>query len=170
MILRKVKSTISEALKSYQKRVGDLAKSLGNMRSMSRLENIKELLPLLNLMALMGDSLTSLGKKVTFRFLSGQHKGGWMGFSINNMDYFFVLYYENPEVVVFDTFSFKIDQQKYDGSVGKTWSEGKRLRWMNELNLVSNDFDYFSQSRETQLKVLIDFLKQSYSYVQKIKV
>ena len=83
--------------------------------------------------------------------------------------YFFSIYFENPEIVVFDTFNFKIDQSKFDGKIGKTWSEGRRLRWMNELNLVSDEIDFFSQTKESQLRILKDFLKRSYNYAQKIK-
>ena len=76
MIVKKVSSPISESLKSYQKNVGDLAKALGNMRSMKRLEEIQELRPVRELMILMGDALDAFKGKVTYRFLSGQHKGG----------------------------------------------------------------------------------------------
>jgi hypothetical protein len=92
-----------------------------------------------------------------------------MGFSLNNMLYFFSIYYENPEIVVFDTFDFKIDELKFDGKIGKTWTVGRRLRWMNELNLVSDEIDFFSQTKESQMRILKDFIKQSYNYLQKIK-
>jgi hypothetical protein len=52
---------------------------------------------------------------------------------------------------------------------GKIWFEGRRLRCMNELNLVSDEFDFFSETKESQIRILKDFLKQSYNYVQKIK-
>jgi len=139
------------------------------MRSMKRLEEIQELRPVRELMILMGDALDAFKGKVTYRFLSGQHKGGWMGFSLNNMLYFFSIYYENPEIVVFDTFDFKIDELKFDGKIWKTWTVGRRLRWMNELNLVSDEIDFFSQTKESQMRILKDFIKQSYNYLQKIK-
>jgi len=170
MIIKKVKSPISESLKSYQKKVPNYPKVLGNMRSMKRIEEIQELRPVYDLMILMKDALTVLENKVKFRFLSGQQKGGWMGFGFNRMDYFLSIYYENPEIVVFDTFSFKIDQSKFDGKLGKIWQEGKRLRWMNELNLVSDEFNFFSETKESQMMILKDFIKQSYNYLQKIKL
>jgi hypothetical protein len=170
MRFKKVKSPISDSLNSYQKKVGDIAKALGNMRSMKRLEEIQELSPVCDLMVFMKDALTALEGKVKFRFLSGQHKGGWIGFSLNRMDYFLSIYYENPEIVVFDTFSFKIDQLKFDGKLGKIWQEGKRLRWMNELNLVSDEIKFLSQAKESQISILKDFIKQSYNYVQKIRL
>jgi hypothetical protein len=169
MVIKRVKSKISESLKSYQKKVPNYPKVLGNMRSMKRLEEIQELRPVYDLMILMKDALTVLENKVKFRFLSGQHKGGWMGFGFNRMDYFLSIYYENPEIVVFDTYSFKIDQSKFDGKLGKTWQEGKRLRWMNELNLVSDGFDFFAETKESQMRTLKNFIRQSYNYVQKIK-
>jgi hypothetical protein len=43
------------------------------------------------------------------------------------------------------------------------------IGWMNELNLVSDGFDFFAETKESQMKILKDFLKQSYNYVQKIK-
>jgi len=170
MIIKKVSSPISGSLKLYQKKVGDLSKDLGNMRSMKRLNEIQELRPVRELMIMMGDALGVIKNIDTIRFLSGQHKGGWIGFSLNKMDYFFYIAYENPEIVIFDTYRFKIDQLKFDGSIGKTWSEGKRLRWMNELNLLSDEIDFFSETKESQMKILKDFLKQSYNYLQKIKV
>jgi hypothetical protein len=169
MVLKKVSSPISDSLNSYQKKVGDLAKPLGNMRSMKRLDEIQELSPVRELMGLMGDALESLKKIHTIRFLSGQHKGGWIGFSLNKMDYFFALYYENPGAIAFRTYLVKIDESKFDEKIGKIWFEEKRWRWMNELNLVSDDIDFFSQTKESQLRILKDFLKRSYSYLQKIK-
>jgi len=169
MIVKKVESPISESLNSYQKKVGDLAKALGNMHSIKRLDDKEDLRPLQELMVLMGDALTAITDKVKFRFVSGQHKGGWMGFSLNKMDYFFAIYYENPEAIVFNTYLLKIDEPKFDDKIGKIWFEGRRWRWMNELNLVSNEFDFFSETKETQLKMLKDFLKRSYNYAQKIK-
>jgi hypothetical protein len=169
MIIKKVKSPISESLKSYQKKVPDYAKALGNMRSTKRLEEIQELRPVYDLMILMGDALTVLESKVKFRFLSGQHNGGWMGFGLNRMDYFFALYYSNPEALAFRSYLLKIDETKFDGKLGKIWFEVKRWRWMNELNLVADGFDFFAETKESQMKILKDFLKQSYNYVQKIK-
>jgi hypothetical protein len=64
----------------------------------------------------------------------------------------------------------KIDQSKFDGKLGKIWLESKRLRWMNELNLVSGDFDIFGETRESLLRILKDFIKQSYKYVKKIRL
>jgi hypothetical protein len=72
--------------------------------------------------------------------------------------------------VVFNNFDFKIDQSKFDGKIGKIWSEGKRLRWMNELKLVSDEIDFFSQTKESQMRILKDFIKQSYNYLQKIEL
>jgi hypothetical protein len=169
MVIKRVKSTISESLKSYQKKVPDYAKALGNMRSTKRLEEIQELRPVYDLMILMGDALTVLESKVKFRFLSGQHNGGWMGFGLNRMDYFFALYYSNPEALAFRSYLLKIDETKFDGKLGKIWFEVKRWRWMNELNLVADGFDFFVETKESQMKILKDFLKQSYNYVQKIK-
>jgi hypothetical protein len=169
MVIKRVKSKISESLKSYQEKVPDYPKVLGNMRSMKRLEEIQDLRPVYDLMILMKNALTVLENKVKFRFLSGQHKGGWMGFGFNRMDYFFEIYYENPEIMVFNTYSCKIDQTKFDGRLGKIWQEGKRLRWMNELNLVSDGFNFFAETKESQMKTLKNFIKQSYNYIQKIK-
>jgi hypothetical protein len=170
MVIKKVKSKISESLKSYQKKVAEYAKALGNMRSMKRLEEIQELRPVYDLMLLMRDALTVLENRVKSRFLSGQHKGGWMGFGLDSLDYFLSIYYENPDIVVFDTYNFRINQLKFDGKLGKTWQEGKHLRWMNELNLVSDEFDFFSVTKESQMRILRDFIKQSYNYVQKIRI
>ena len=169
MIIKKVKSPISESLKSYQKKFPDYAKALGNMRSTKRLEEIQELRPAYNLMVLMGDALTVLESKVKFRFLSGQHNGGWMGFGLNRMDYFFALYYSNPEALAFRSYLLKIDETKFDGKLGKIWFEVKRWRWMNELNLVADGFDFFAETKGTQLKILKNFLTLSYNYIQKIK-
>jgi hypothetical protein len=77
--------------------------------------------------------------------------------------------YANPEIVIFETVLFKIDQIKFDGRLGKIFQQGKQLRWMNELNLVSDGFDFFAETKESKMKILKDFLKQSYNYVQKIK-
>ena len=85
------------------------------------------------------------------------------------MDYFFALYYSNPEALAFRSYLLKIDETKFDGKLGKIWFEVKRWRWMNELNLVADGFDFFAETKESQMKILKDFLKQSYNYVQKIK-
>ena len=96
MIVKKVSSPISKSLQLYQKKVGDLAKALSNMHSIKRLDDKKELRPVRDLMLLMGDAVASMKDIHTIRFLSGRHKGGWIGVSLNKMDYFFCISYNNP--------------------------------------------------------------------------
>ena len=121
-----------------------MAKSLGNMRSMKRLDDIRELDPLRDVMTLMREALTSIGNQIEFVFLSGQHKGGWMGFSLNSMDYFFAIYYTNPEAIVFNTYSYKIDESKL-GFLDSIINQSNR----DQIHILNNA--YLSLDEQTTL-------------------
>ena len=168
LTISKVKSEVSKGLKSYQKRFGDIAESLKRMRSFEKMNSDKDLHPLRDLLKLMDQALTSIETETKPRLESGKMKGGWAGYVFDRLKYALCVYYSQPENLVFETFNLKINPNKYDGELGVIWQEGKKLRWRNELNLADLDIQFFSSTKKTQLKIIEDFLKQSYQYSKTI--
>lgn len=168
LTISKVKSEVSNGLKSYQKRFGDIAESLKRMRSFEKMNSDKDLHPLRDLLKLIDQALTSIETETKPRLESGKMKGGWVGYVFERVKYAVCVYYSQPENLVFETFNLKIDLNKYDGELGVIWQEGKKINWKNELNLADLDIQFFSSTKKTQLKIIEDFLKQSYQYSKTI--
>lgn len=170
LVMRKVQSELSKGLKEYENRVGDILVALSNLRSFKKLDDAPELQSLRKLLDLMGEAIKIVFPNVIYRSLSGQHKGGWIGYSIEKMNYGFSIGFGNPEILEFNTLLFQIDESRYDGQTGKIWREGRRIRWKIEYDLLTHDKNFFNKSTYDQMKVIQDFLKQSYAYVQSIKM
>lgn len=168
LTISKVKSEVSNGLKSYQKRFGDIAESLKRMRSFEKMNSDKDLHPLRDLLKLMDQALTSIETETKPRLESGKMKGGWAGYVFDRLKYALCIYYSQPENLVFETVNLKINANKYNGELGVIWQEGKKLMWRNELNLADLDIQFFSSTKKTQLKIIEDFLKQSYQYSKTI--
>jgi hypothetical protein len=161
LVLNKVQSKVSEGLNDFRVRFGDAANILGRMRSFQKLDSYEELKALSNLLKLMKEAFPIIGIKP--RLESGKDQGGWAGYVFNRIDSAFCVYYAQPETLVYETYNFKINPDKFDSKRGKLWNEGRRLRWKDELNLAdTNEFFFFEKKR--QLEVIESFLKQSYEY------
>ncbi len=160
LTLSKVRSPISEGLNTYRQRVGDIASSLGRMRSFEKLDRAFNLKPLGDLLKLMKEAFEVI--PATPRLESGKMQGGWAGFVFNRIEGAFCIYYCSPENIVYETYNLKFDPDKFDGKIGKIWMEGRRVRWKNELDL--NDVGFFLKDKKSQLESIQSFLKESYEY------
>ena len=124
LTLSKVRSPISDGLNSYRERVGDIATIFGRMRSFDKLDTEPELKPLRNLLKIMEEAFEVIPVKP--RLESGKIQGGWAGFVFNGLIVLSISITIQPETVVYETYNFKIDLEKFDGKIGKIWMEGRR--------------------------------------------
>jgi len=166
LILSKVNSQISEGLNTYRVEYGDVAQSLKRMRNFKKLDSNENLRPLSNLLKLMKEAFTTINIKP--RFESGQNKGGWAGFVFNAIESLFLIYYSQPETLVFETFNLPVNPDKFNSEFGKFWNEGTKVRWKAELNLADKSF--FALNKKGQIDIIESFLKRSYEYSMQLSI
>jgi hypothetical protein len=87
--------------------------------------------------------------------------GGWIGFNINESQHYLILYLEEADVVVFETFHHKIDPGKFVQQPGEIFESYGDMRWMMELDLVSPEIDFYSKPFDEQMKILENFIVES---------
>ncbi len=166
-----VKSPLSEGIQNHMKEYGSESVLQTHIKSLQRLDIYPELKPLQNLLCLMGQAVTDvLPEDVQSQFDSGQHSGGWIGYNLGKMKYFFhVYYFEQPdfdqEAIVFSTYNRPIEKAAIPEGDGRiVISDGHEV-WQNELDL---DEDFFSFPANVQLEKIEEFLTESYKMGEKI--
>jgi hypothetical protein len=162
MALVEVRSPISEALKSHEEVHGDKALRFKHVMSLSRMDRFPELAPLRNILQMMGEALDAIGYEPKPRLDSGQHQGGWIGYNLSAMSYFFTIYYTNPEVLVFETNLGKGDiRPNINISTGRFVSRGGHSYWENRLDLAEPSRGFLSMKRSEQFDLIKEFCKSS---------
>ena len=170
MALVEVRSPISEALKSHEEDHGDEAIRFKHIMSLARMDKYPELAPLRNVLQMMGEALDAIGYQPKPRFDSGQHQGGWIGYNLSSMRYFFDIYYTNPEELVFETNIGKGDvRPSIDLSIGRFVSRGGNSYWENRLSLSESSNGFLSIKRSEQFELLKEFCKSSLEQAEAVR-
>ncbi len=172
LVIHKVDSLISEGLKIHQAKYGKVTKTLRGVKTIDGLNAYEELHPLRDFFILMREAINTIPDITQIWFGVGAHRGGWIGFNLNNMDYSFSIGFRKSDKMTleFNTYSLKIDKSKFDKKMGTVWTESGRLRWANVLNLLTIEKDFVNNSKEYQMHVIGDFLKESYEYAKTLKI
>jgi hypothetical protein len=135
----------------------------GMIRSLRPLEDQIELKPLKDLLELMETALRNTFPEANIKVGSGitSWKGsGWIGLNVNNMDYFFVVYLQEADILVFETFNIEIDPVKLADQPGRIFESYGKKRWENTLDCGAADLDFFGKSAHEQLTMLEQFLEE----------
>ena len=166
--IQQVRSEIAQAIRAYQASSGEAVAGLGRMRSLSDLAKPSDLLPLHNLLMMLGEALASENIQPKPKFDSGSHNGGWIGYNVDKMRYWFFVYYTRPDCVIFDAEKCDVRKIPSDVFMGKMTSSAKQVKWRNELDLVSPNVDFFAQSKDRQTEIIEQFLRESYQFARSI--
>jgi hypothetical protein len=171
MALVEVKSPISEALKSHEQIYGDEALRFKRVRSLAQMDRFPELAPLRNILQMMGEALDAVGYEPKPRLDSGQHQGGWIGYNLFAIRYFFTVYYTNPEDLVFETNLGKGDiRPNIDVSTGCFASRGGYSYWENRLDLAQPSRGFLSMKRSEQFELIKEFCKSSLEQAEVLRL
>lgn len=156
------RSRVSEFLKYYLDH--EKGRSIfGSIRSLNALDSHVELMPLRQLLEVMGIALRHVFPDANIKLWSGINSwkgGGWIGHNVNNMEFFFVIYLLDADILVFETFNHGIDPDKFNGQRGAIFEAYGGKKWMNELDTASPELDFFSKSSHEQIVILEEFLKK----------
>jgi hypothetical protein len=165
-----VRSDLSQAIANYQAR--NVAESVFSrrIRSLSLLQTIPGLSPLYNLLLLMDEAIAGMALPRPAKFDSGQptkQEAGWIGYNLNQMEYFYFLFLDHPERIVFEIMRRKIIVEEVE--LGRLENRFGGLVWFHELNLNDPAVDFFKgKNKAYQLKILEDFLRESLCYAETI--
>jgi hypothetical protein len=103
----------------------------------------------------------------------------WVGYYLVDAEnkkkpYFAGLYYDRPEVLVFETNEVAVVPNAVElAGCGKLIADRYRpggAKWVNELVLDSEEVHFFALSRERQMQTLEQFLQKSLDAMDRIKI
>jgi hypothetical protein len=120
---------------------------------------------------MMQQALIDTGLSFKVRFDSGGHGGGrgWIGYNLNDMEYFVTVGYNEPEKLTFETYKRLVEQGKFDRKSGYLLSERRKpLKWCIDLDLASPKLDFLNQPKAKQIDLIRDFLVNSWKIAQSI--
>jgi hypothetical protein len=171
IIIKPVESEISRCIQLLQSKVFE-PPIPQRIRNLEILANYPDLEPLHNVLMMMGEVLTTIDFYPKPKLDSGQHNGGWIGYTMENLRFGFSIYYRDPDVINFDTYRFKPDKTKFENKrkkIGRVFIDyRKKLRYENVLDIVSSGF--LLKSKNKQIQILEKFLKESYEFVKSIEL
>ena len=165
LALHEVRSRISESINKHRLGYGDDAIVFKRIKSLKRIAKHAELKPLHDVLHLMGSVLDHLGIEPKPRFDSGQQTGGWVGYNIESMKYWFCIYYSAPDTLVFETKLWKGERMPLTApSVGEYFYMWKSTYWRNLHDLGMEDGKFFTLSPEEQFNQVFDFAQTSFDH------
>ena len=97
------------------------------------------------------------------------YEGVWIGYSVDNMRYYFYVMLADPEKLVFQAFKPAVDPDKHDGATGRLVKEYGEWRWEDALDLSANEGEFFELGKEEQIAQLVEFLRSSREYATGIE-
>jgi hypothetical protein len=115
------------------------------------------------------EAAVSTGYRAQFRV--GQD---YIGVHLDKPNYWAGIYYDRPEVLIFETCARKVRQDAAErpnlpGRVYK-WTTEQALGWYRELNLDSEAIHFFARSPASQRQVLEQFLRECRKTVEDIEI
>jgi len=134
LTITKVKSDLSKKYREFLLSPdGNLFKST-RIRSLAQLSKYENLEPLVSLLKMMDQSLSIIQPPVKIRLESGQHEGGWIGYSVNLQEYFYCIDLKSPENIYFEAYNRKIKkgiEYNIPTELEKNYEKGKIWSYLN---------------------------------------
>lgn len=169
--IHQVHSGIAVGVQSYLSNHDAFAPARSRFRTPEKLLEFPELLPLYQLMVILGEVVAGLkdkqGKSFRIKFDTGKHGSGWIGYNLNNMDYFVELRFSQPETLVFQAYHQPFDVNRWDKKIGRYRGDKKTKSWENELDLNAPTINFFELGKAQQLEVLQKFVQFSLDEARK---
>lgn len=162
-----VRSTISEGIRNYEKKI-EKRLVLDVKANKVLIETEPALRPLWDLLKMMRAAWVEFNPGHGIMFGSGKHAGGWIGWNINQMDYFFSVAYSNPERLDFHLYS-GVDKDKWDNVTGDLELQDGAWRWRSSLDLAAKEESFFDKSAAAQRERMVEFIRESYDYAQNLR-
>lgn len=164
------RSAISAGLRRYEQRSGAPLIQQTKVMSLGPLDTDEDLHPLRDLMALAGHAIEMSGLfQGKAKLGSGQSVGGWLGWNLESMRYFFTVAWSRPETLVFSTHLAPVRPEKWDEETGQVYQRYGAWHWSRDLDLLDGDLDFFALPRERQLETLVDFLRTSLAFARALE-
>ena len=110
-----------------------------------------------NLIEMIGEMLISNGIKPDKSLA-----WNWAGHYIDNRKFFMGIYFNDPQVVVFDTesaFTLEVTDKFEFGEI-------RNGRWFHGLDMTSEEHYFFSRTKVSQMKCLEKHFRKSYDYAK----
>jgi len=165
-----VRSTLSAGIRRHREwadaNPGLPALTRGRVRSTSTLQGMVGCEPLLNLLLQLQHVLDHAEGVRVYRLDSGPSgRKPWIGFNVNDQDFFWFLWLDSPEVLHVQTYGVDVDPDLFDRSLGEIEPRSRgRFRWRDSLDLLDPDVDYFSRDRAEQVGILGAFFERAFRF------
>lgn len=93
----------------------------------------------------------------------------WIGYYLDNKNFFFGINYDRPEILVFENQKLKVRQDSVERvGFGRLAKQKGKIYWFHELDLSSEDVHFYALSKERQLHRVKEFLRKSLDALPKI--
>jgi hypothetical protein len=97
----------------------------------------------------------------------------YMGVYLNKRAYWVGVYFDQPELLVFETGNQAVNKDSAEAlGVGTVyeWSSGAGHGWRRELKLESEEVHFFARSKANQMQVLENYLRDCLELVKKVEL
>jgi hypothetical protein len=140
--------------------------------SVDRLKTMEHTERLRNLLLQMDSMLTRAPAVERHRFDSSPYsREPWIGFSVNDMAYFFYVPLNQPETLLLKRFRTSIDPGAFDRSLGDLVPAPKgQMRWVARLDLLAPSPSFFDLDEDDQENRLGAFFDQAFAYAEGLQV
>lgn len=107
----------------------------------------------------------------TYRFDSGPVGAwAWIGFNVNDMEFFFFLSLYNPETVTVQRYGEGIDPESFDGTLGELDHRRNALvYWFHSVDLADPEVGFFEVGRAEQVQVLAEVFETGFRFGQSLQ-
>jgi len=166
----KVRSRVSEGLLKHRA-WADANPSLPavtrtRLRSLRHLQTMEGCEPLFHLLMQMEHVLAHAEGVESVRFDSGPAGSWpWIGFNVNDLEFFFFLSLDNPEAVTVQRYRFGIDPDAFNGAFGELDLRSSNVvRWFYTADLADPEVGYFEKDGSQQVQVLAKIFESGFRY------
>jgi hypothetical protein len=155
LAITKVTSDLTQAIKYflYERQQGNIGNT--RIRNLSSLRKYEKMAPLLALLQHMEEAASNLRTSPKVILDSGKHDGGWIGYNINSMEYFFVVELKADNVIYLQAYKRKINDEGRKYMKQKYGEVGDSSKWWVKKKI---DNGFFNKSKRDQLLEISDFL------------
>ena len=171
LALARVSSCLSGAIRAWEEASGSRL-IFDTPISLTFLAGEHGLEPVNDLVMAMKASITRSKIDLPISFGSGMGNGGWFGWNLDTMAYYFYANYEEPERLTFQLYQYA-DPEKFDGKQGLLLAESEKKmevwRWSFDFHLLHDCHDFFSVPSEEQVRILSEFVQSSYEYAKPMR-
>jgi hypothetical protein len=170
-----VRSRLSEELSAHQQWADTNPEQPSifrtRIKSVDRLKDMPHTEPLRNVLLQMERVLAKASGVKSHKFDSGPNMADpWIGFNVNDFDYFFCVSLGEPEQISLERYRHSVDRRWFDGSFGRLdpSTPNGLTRWSATLDLLEPGLAFFDADEVEQERKLAAFFERAFAFGERL--